>query len=88
MKRARWRSPTDIEAAYRSVSLIANNRAIFNIKGSTYHKGGLGIPAEVLIQRYLLAKSAAGPTGNREASLNERKMKSKWYPEPHAASAP
>ncbi|MEO1385945.1 MAG: type II toxin-antitoxin system HigB family toxin [Cyanobacteria bacterium J06634_6] len=34
--RASWQSPADIKAANRSVSIIANNRAVFNIKGNKY----------------------------------------------------
>jgi len=34
--RADWRSPADIKAAYRNASLVANNRVVFNIKGSDY----------------------------------------------------
>jgi len=34
--RADWRSPADIKADYRSASLLANNRAVFNIKGNDY----------------------------------------------------
>jgi mRNA interferase HigB len=33
---ANWQSPADVKATHRSVSIIANNRAIFNIKGNTY----------------------------------------------------
>jgi mRNA interferase HigB len=33
---ADWRTPTDIKNVYRNVSLIGNNRAIFNIKGNDY----------------------------------------------------
>jgi mRNA interferase HigB len=36
VKRSRWRSPADIRSLYRSVSLIANNRVVFNIKGNAY----------------------------------------------------
>jgi mRNA interferase HigB len=35
-RRATWRSPTDIKAAYRSASFLPNNRVIFNIKGNDY----------------------------------------------------
>lgn len=31
-----WESPADIKSAHRNVSIIANNRAVFNIKGNTY----------------------------------------------------
>ena len=34
--RADWAEPTDINAAYRSASIVANNRIIFNIKGNDY----------------------------------------------------
>ncbi len=31
-----WNSPNDIKKIYRNVSIIPNNRAVFNIKGNTY----------------------------------------------------
>lgn len=34
--RADWRSPADIKAAYRTASFVANNRAVFNVKGNAY----------------------------------------------------
>ncbi len=34
--RADWRRPAEVKAAYRSVSFIANNRIVFNIKGNEY----------------------------------------------------
>ena len=36
VERATWNSPADIKAIYRNASLVANNRAIFNIKGNHY----------------------------------------------------
>ena len=36
VKRADWESPTDIKDTYRNASIIANNRAVFNIKGNKY----------------------------------------------------
>jgi len=35
-KKASWRSPTEIKSTYRNASLLANNRAVFNIKGNDY----------------------------------------------------
>jgi mRNA interferase HigB len=35
-RRARWRSPQDIKAAYRTASILRNNRVVFNVKGNTY----------------------------------------------------
>ena len=35
-KRANWRSPQDIKAAYRTASILHNNRVVFNVKGNTY----------------------------------------------------
>jgi len=35
-KKANWRSPTEIKSTYRNVSLLANNRVVFNIKGNDY----------------------------------------------------
>lgn len=35
-KRADWNSPADIKAIYKNVSVIANDRVIFNIKGNDY----------------------------------------------------
>ena len=34
--RAGWKSPSDIKAAYRHASFIANERVVFNIKGNDY----------------------------------------------------
>lgn len=34
--RANWQSPSDVKAAHRNASIIANNRVVFNIKGNTY----------------------------------------------------
>ncbi len=34
--KASWRSPADIKAIYRSVSILPNNRVVFNLKGNTY----------------------------------------------------
>lgn len=36
VKRADWRSPSDVKNIYRNVSFVANNRAVFNIKGNRY----------------------------------------------------
>ena len=33
---ANWLSPTDIKAAHRNASIIANDRVVFNIKGNRY----------------------------------------------------
>ena len=35
-KKARWSSPAEIKAVYRSASILSNNRVVFNIKGNTY----------------------------------------------------
>jgi len=35
-KKASWSSPAEIKAVYRSVSILSNNRVVFNIKGNTY----------------------------------------------------
>ena len=35
-KKARWQSPQDIKAEYRTASILGNNRVVFNIKGNTY----------------------------------------------------
>lgn len=35
-KRATWKSPADIKQVYRSASIIANNRVVFNIRGNHY----------------------------------------------------
>ena len=32
--RAKWQSPSDIKAAYRNASFVANERIVFNIKGN------------------------------------------------------
>jgi mRNA interferase HigB len=65
-RKANWRSPAEIKAVFRSVSILSDNRVVFNVKGNTYRlvviveysqrmirklNAGLGIPVEVLIQR-------------------------------------
>ncbi len=35
-RRARWERPGDIKAARRNVSVLSNNRVVFNIKGNDY----------------------------------------------------
>lgn len=35
-RRANWRSPQDIKGAYRTASILGNNRVVFNVKGNTY----------------------------------------------------
>ncbi len=36
VRKADWRSPSDIKAVYRNASFLAANRVVFNIKGNTY----------------------------------------------------
>ena len=36
VKQANWQTPADIKNVYRNASIVANNRAIFNIKGNKY----------------------------------------------------
>lgn len=36
VKRADWKSPTNIKNIYRNASIVANNRVVFNIKGNKY----------------------------------------------------
>lgn len=36
VKQADWQSPADVKAIYRNASIVANNRVVFNIKGSKY----------------------------------------------------
>jgi len=35
-KNADWKKPADITKLYRTASILANNRAVFNIKGNDY----------------------------------------------------
>lgn len=35
-RRASWKTPAEIKAIYRTVSILRNNRVVFNIKGNTY----------------------------------------------------
>ena len=35
-KHANWKNPSDIKKYYSSVSILKNNRVVFNIKGNTY----------------------------------------------------
>ena len=34
--RSDWRRPVDVKAAYRSASVVANNRIVFNVKRNDY----------------------------------------------------
>lgn len=36
VKRAEWKTPSDIKDVYRSGSIAGNNRAVFNIEGNRY----------------------------------------------------
>lgn len=35
-KNAKWETPTEIKALYRSASILKNNRVVFNIAGNKY----------------------------------------------------
>ncbi len=35
-KAADWKTPADVKAAYRSASILGNNRVVFNICGNKY----------------------------------------------------
>ena len=35
-RRASWRGPQEIKNAYRTASMLRNNRVVFNIKGNSY----------------------------------------------------
>ena len=35
-RRANWWGPQDIKTAYRTASILRNNRVVFNVKGNTY----------------------------------------------------
>ena len=36
VKRADWKTPSDVKATYRNASFVENNRVVFNIKGNSY----------------------------------------------------
>ena len=36
VQQAAWQSPAEVKSVYRSVSFLADNRAVFNIKGNKY----------------------------------------------------
>ncbi|MEA3640854.1 MAG: type II toxin-antitoxin system HigB family toxin [Lamprobacter sp.] len=36
VKKAAWRSPSDIKEKYRNASILKNRRVVFNIKGNDY----------------------------------------------------
>lgn len=36
VKKAKWKTPSDIKNIYRNASFITNNRVVFNIKGNKY----------------------------------------------------
>lgn len=35
-RRADWRGPQDVKTAYRTASILRNNRIVFNVKENTY----------------------------------------------------
>ncbi len=35
-KRALWKSPSDIKAAYQNASFVGKDRVVFNLKGNAY----------------------------------------------------
>lgn len=35
-KQANWSDPNEIKRVYKNVSIVANNRVVFNIKGNDY----------------------------------------------------
>lgn len=35
-KQAHWHDPNDIKRVYKNVSVVGNNRVVFNIKGNDY----------------------------------------------------
>ncbi|MBI4650610.1 type II toxin-antitoxin system HigB family toxin [Candidatus Desantisbacteria bacterium] len=35
-KKSNWNNPNDIKQMYSSASILANNKAVFNIRGNTY----------------------------------------------------
>jgi mRNA interferase HigB len=35
-KRADWKGPQDVKTAYRTASMLRNNRIVFNVKGNSY----------------------------------------------------
>lgn len=36
VSKANWRGPSDLKAMYATVSILRDNRAVFNIKGNRY----------------------------------------------------
>ena len=36
VKRADWKTPSEVKTAYRNASFVENNRVVFNIKGNSY----------------------------------------------------
>lgn len=53
-KQARWKSPQDIKKNYRNVSIVANNRVVFNIKGNDYRLvAAINYDFEVLYIRFV-----------------------------------
>ena len=36
VRKANWKAPADVKAAYSHASILANNRVVFNIKGNDY----------------------------------------------------
>lgn len=54
-KKANWKTPAEIKAIYRSVSILPHNRVVFNIKGNDYRI--------VVIVEYAQGKLFIGFTG-------------------------
>ena len=36
VKRANWKTPSDIKTVYRNASFVAHNRVVFNLRGNDY----------------------------------------------------
>ena len=52
--KATWNSPADIKRVYKHVSIIANNRAVFNVAGNKYRLiAGINYPAKIVFVKFV-----------------------------------
>ena len=50
VEEAQWQSPHDIKAQYATASLLAENRVVFNLKGSSYRLDAkVSYPTQVVL---------------------------------------
>lgn len=61
VRRADWRSPSDIKRVYANASIVGENRVVFNIKGNKYHLVvAINYPYRLCYVRFLGSHQAYG----------------------------